>query len=130
MVRFISLCVVALLILAGSYYWLKPSSPQLQKQNTDSAEATTMNFSIEIANGNISGDTLMTVSVNQKIALQLRSDKKDEAHLHGYDLSRHLPAGEAQTLQFTASKAGRFTIELHESHREIAVLVVQPNISH
>ncbi|WP_157622726.1 hypothetical protein [Solimonas soli] len=50
----------------------------------------------------------------------------DELHLHGYDLALDLKAGEPGTLRFVAEHAGRFDLELHHAHAELAVLEVQP----
>jgi hypothetical protein len=43
------------------------------------------------------------------------SDVADEVHLHGYDIEKELSPGTPVTLQFDATIAGVFEVELHEA---------------
>lgn len=58
--------------------------------------------------------------------LQIKSPTADELHVHGYDLSRELPAGEPVRMRFVASTTGVFEIELERAGRPVAELTVRP----
>lgn len=66
------------------------------------------------------------VQAGDPVKIVVTSAHDDELHLHGYDLSTQLRAGEPGTLSFVAEHAGRFDLELHRGHAEIAVLEVAP----
>jgi hypothetical protein len=65
------------------------------------------------------GDTVTLVVTNPTSA--------DEFHLHGYDLGdgQEVPAGQAASFTFTASQAGEFELESHETDAALMVLVVE-----
>jgi hypothetical protein len=51
----------------------------------------------------------------------------DEFHLHGYDLGdgQEVPAGQTASFTFTASQAGEFELESHETDGVLLLLVVE-----
>lgn len=65
------------------------------------------------------GDTVTLVVTNPAAA--------DEFHLHGYDLGdgQEVPAGVAASFTFTASQAGEFALESHETDAALMLLVVE-----
>lgn len=69
---------------------------------------------------------VLRVQEGDLVELRITSPGDDELHLHGYDLSMPLRAGEPGTLRFRAAHAGRFDLELHHAHAELAVLEVSP----
>lgn len=73
----------------------------------------------------VTGSVLRT-QVGDSVEITVTSAADDELHLHGYDLVLQLKAGEPGTLAFVAEHAGRFEVELHRGHSEIAVLEVSP----
>lgn len=60
------------------------------------------------------------------VRLQIENPTAEELHVHGYDLSRELPAGEPVRMQFVASTTGVFEIELEGAGRPVAELTVLP----
>lgn len=67
-----------------------------------------------------------TVEQGDRVALVVGSDVADEVHLHGYDLSRDVPAGGTARIAFVANLPGRFEVELEERGAQIAELTVRP----
>jgi len=67
-----------------------------------------------------------TVDKGDRVVLVVKSDVADEVHLHGYDISRDVPAGGTVRIQFTANVPGRFEVELEERGVQIADLTVEP----
>jgi hypothetical protein len=67
-----------------------------------------------------------TVSEGDRVVLVVTSDVADEIHLHGYDLSRDVPAGGEARVAFQATIPGRFEVELEQRGVQIAELTVEP----
>ena len=61
-----------------------------------------------------------------RVRFRVSSDTADEVHLHGYDISKELPAGGSVLFSFPASIEGVFEIELEQRAVPIAELRVNP----
>jgi hypothetical protein len=84
-------------------------------------------FGIAVEQGRrVAGPALIRVWQGTPVTLRIRSDRDDQLHLHGYDLSLELHAGKTGELRFTADRSGRFEYELHTKHVELGVLEVLP----
>jgi hypothetical protein len=71
---------------------------------------------VTFAHGQASGDTgRVQVASGTAVTLVVTSDVADEVHVHGYDIEKELTPGEPVTLQFDATIAGVFEVELHEA---------------
>lgn len=66
-----------------------------------------------------------SVERGTRVVLVVRSDLADEMHLHGYDLSRPVPAGGTVRLPFVAKIPGRFEVELEDLGVQLAELTVR-----
>jgi FtsP/CotA-like multicopper oxidase with cupredoxin domain len=87
----------------------------------------TESFEFEIQNGKlISGPTVVKVHQGDKVRLRFSSNVPDELHLHGYNLKAQLRAGTEASLEFKASKTGRFGFELHHAKAELGAIEVYP----
>lgn len=124
----LALVGVAAVALAALYWRARPQAPASAPAATvaPSAAPAAREFDFEIAQGRVAGPPLLAVTQGERVTLRVRSDVADELHVHGYDLSAPLPAGEVVALAFVAATAGRFEVELHRAHREIGALEVQP----
>lgn len=60
------------------------------------------------------------------VRFRVRSAVDDEVHVHGYDITKQLPAGETVNVRFVADVEGVFAIELHGSGEQIGELTVNP----
>jgi len=70
-----------------------------------------------------------TINVHQgdQVTMNVTVDKKEEIHLHGYDVKFEAEkAGDTVTHKFTADKTGNFDIEIEETGTGIGSLMVQP----
>lgn len=74
----------------------------------------------------VNGPEIVTVSQGDDVVISITSDRADELHLHGYDITVPLQANTPATLSFTAKYPGRFGYELHHAHREIGAIEVHP----
>jgi hypothetical protein len=62
----------------------------------------------------------------ERVQFVVKSDVADEVHVHGYDVSKDLPAGGSVRFSFPARLEGVFEIELEARHQQIAELRVTP----
>lgn len=125
-------------LVIGLYLWARPQPPAPAPATAAAPAAPAAapaasptaappgEFSFDITQGQVRGPLSMTVRQGEQVSIRVRTDVNDELHLHGYELTAPLPAGEDVALTFIAAKAGRFEVELHHSHRELGALEVQP----
>lgn len=86
---------------------------------------STRRISVAWAGGQATGDTgKIAVPLGANVEIVVTSDKADELHLHGYDLSAKVAAGGSATLRFAATIAGVFELEFHGADRELLKLQV------
>lgn len=90
------------------------------------AQTAPQQIRYRIDGATVHGPEVARILQGQRVELLIDSHTDDELHLHGYDLSQRLVAGEPARLLFTAERAGRFALELHAQHRRIGVLEVVP----
>ena len=131
--RFGIFLFVAFVLLAGLWSLLRPLPQTIPRPAATAVAVTTaaavapQRFHIDAPSADgAPAIAILQARAGDKIELSVRSAQDDELHLHGYDLSLALRAGETGTLKFTAEHAGRFEIELHEGHVQIGVLEVSP----
>lgn len=68
----------------------------------------------------------LEVTEGDTVRFSVRHDTDEEIHVHGYDVSRPLQAGETVPMSFEATIPGIFEIELERSHVLLARLEVRP----
>ena len=121
--------VLSVAVLAALYLFARPAPeapPPVAATPAAPAAVQVREFEFEVLGGKVRGPLGLAVREGERVTLRVRSDVADELHVHGYDLSAPLPAGEAVALNFVASKAGRFEVELHHAHLELGALEVHP----
>ncbi len=91
---------------------------------TDAASAA-VSFTVE-GGERVSGPEQIEVAVGETVAITVTSDTADEVHVHGYNKTVALRPGEPATLEFEASIAGVWEIELHDSDALLTELRVTP----
>lgn len=64
------------------------------------------------------------VARGDELVLRITSDVAEEIHVHGYDLTFALPAGETVEKSFVADLPGQWAVELHQAGRPMLVLKV------
>jgi len=68
----------------------------------------------------------LTFDEGDTIRFRVRSDTAEEIHVHGYDITKEIPANKTATVSFKASITGIFEVEFHGSGTQIAELKVEP----
>ena len=90
-------------------------------------------FSLTVSQGQVAANNrTIKVLEGDLVELQWIADEKLTLHLHGYDVTLELMAGEPGTMGFTAHAAGRYPVAIHRSsdhkksgHHRSAVLHVE-----
>lgn len=119
----LAILLVGALLLAGLFVVMKPAPEPMAPV----AERQIQVVDFTLKDGQLAkGPATVSVIQDTPVTLRFVSNLKDEAHLHGYDLSADLKPGETAQITFVANKSGRFEIELHKSHTTVAALEVQP----
>lgn len=72
------------------------------------------------------GVTRLSFDSGERVRFSVTSDVADEVHVHGYDISRDVPAGGSVRFGFPASIEGVFEVELEGRGVQIAELRVSP----
>jgi hypothetical protein len=141
--------LVVLVVLGGLFLFFKPQSPSpsanVQTDRTEpsvaaapsgapptpqaaaSAPASPKVFDLVIRRGRVvSGPPVIQVQQGDDLVIHFTPDVADELHLHGYDLHAKMRPNETTTLQFSATRTGRFGYELHRAKTELGALEVYP----
>ena len=125
---FVALGVV---LLAGLFLLFRPEPepPAEQARPPGVAAAAPLPQAIQLVvkGGRLaSGPAVIQVTQGTEVLIDVVSDKADELHVHGYNLSVDLRPGAPAQLRFVADKTGRFEYELHQARAEIGALEVLP----
>ena len=74
----------------------------------------------------VGGAADIDVSKDDTVEIEVRADAADEAHLHGYDITKEVGPGETARFRFKADIEGVFELELHNSGGQLAKITVKP----
>ena len=99
-----------------------PAAGQQQPQAGNGGEEKTPVLAV-LAPGSVK---TIQVENGERVRFAVRSTKADEAHVHGYDLLKKMPAGRTVRFDFRATLEGAFEIELELSGQRIGTLEVTP----
>lgn len=135
-----ALPLLGIALLAGLFWWMRPTPvPFVPAPTTPPTAAPAVSappvpaappvqsFELEVRDGRLlRGPAVLTVAQGSEVVLKITSDRKDELHLHGYDLTLALAVGTPAELRFTADRSGRFEYELHHAHLDLGALEVYP----
>jgi hypothetical protein len=72
------------------------------------------------------GVTELEVDQGDTVRFRVRSSVDEEIHVHGYDITREIPADRTVNVSFPAELTGIWEIEFHNSGKQIAELKVEP----
>jgi plastocyanin len=123
--------LTAALVLAGLWLAFRPQPPAPAPVTEATATAVVAiqekAFDLVVKDGKlVSGPAALNVRQGDQVTLRIQSNANDELHVHGYDLKMRIKAGDTATLQFAATRSGRFELELHRKHTRLGALEVYP----
>lgn len=99
-----------------------PSTTTSAPTTTVAANATTV--MLTVTDGVVEGGGRIAIPLGHTVTLVVTSDVDDEVHLHGYDLTADLTAGQPGELIFDATIPGVFEAELHDAGTPLAELEI------
>lgn len=99
------------------------ASPTPSPEPTASPEVS---FTVTITGDTVS-PTLQRVNVQrgQVVRLEVRSDRENTIHIHGYDLERPVKPDQPAVFVFTADQTGLFEVEAHHPTVQLLQLLVR-----
>lgn len=78
-------------------------------------------------NGSTMTPSTWTAKQGDTLTVNVTADKKEEIHLHGYDIAFEVESdGGKATHTFKADKSGNFEIEIEDTSTSLGQLVVSP----
>jgi hypothetical protein len=102
-----------------------PSGAAASSASGASSAAAEQRIEVTFAGGKAGGDTgRVQVAAGTAVTLVVTSDVADEVHVHGYDIEKEVTPGTPVTLQFDATIAGVFEVELHKAETVLLRLQV------
>src|SRR6266487_6441457 len=137
--RRIAFAFVAAVLLAALWIMFKPNvlpaaaskvtiMPAIAATMAPAAAVTSSSvpsraFALIVKDGKLVSETsVLKAREGEQVTLSLTNNRSDELHLHGYDLHLRTVPGETATLEFHATRTGRFGLELHRAHAELGAL--------
>jgi FtsP/CotA-like multicopper oxidase with cupredoxin domain len=103
-------------------------TPTSSPSATDSPSAEPERTVIEITyrNGAVQGPTTFTVTQGDRVRILVHADVSDEVHFHGYDLTAAVTPDEPARIDFVASAAGVYEVELEDLAEPLIELEIVP----
>ena len=127
---------IALIAVIGLFIALRPKQqPQPATQPQQSTPTPVVEpppappvdeFVFTVQGGQVSRPASFKTTEGREVIIRVTADVSDEVHLHGYDYSKEIEAGNTVELRFTADRAGRFELELEQRKLTLGFLEVQP----
>ena len=137
--------VLAVVILVGAFFALRPASDD--PETTADAPTATPTVTASPEPGEtptatpsptpkptvdpgpvLTGEEVEDIRVDKGdiVRFRVRAPEDEEVHVHGYDISRDVKAGETERIFFKATIDGIFEIEFEHAGTPIAELRVDP----
>ena len=123
--------VAAVLVSAVAGFWIarpqQAESPVAPATTATEPPAPPPVPTVRVRGGQpVGGIKQVSLRSGERARLRVVADQADEIHVHGYDITRALPASRPVTLVFPARLEGVFEVELHGTGTQIAELTVSP----
>ena len=83
-------------------------------------------FVFSVKQGKVTAPEKFSTIQGREVVIQVTADVSDEIHLHGYNVSKAVAAGQTAELRFAAETAGRFELELEQRKQALGFLEVLP----
>ncbi len=126
------LAIVAVVVLAGGAGDPKPRPASAPKAGATrvpskaSPRSTATPAASPVPLLSTAAATALMANQGDTVRFRVRSDTDEEVHVHGYDLSQRVKAGQTIAFAFKADITGIFAIEFEKSGTQLASLKVLP----
>lgn len=113
--------------LSDSRTTTEPESVPGESQSRSAPPQTPAKGRILVRDGSpVGGVRRLEYEKGERVRFSVRSDTADEVHVHGFDITKELPANRTVQFEFPADFEGVFDVELHHGNVEIAELRIRP----
>jgi hypothetical protein len=83
-------------------------------------------ISVSVTNGQVSpAPAPVDVKLGGSLIIEVMSDTNDEIHVHGYEITAPVTAGQPTRIPVAATIPGQFDVELHSSSQLLLILRVR-----
>jgi hypothetical protein len=83
-------------------------------------------ISVSVTNGQVSpAPAPVDVKLGGSLIIEVMSDTNDEIHVHGYEITAPVTAGQPTRIPLAATIPGQFDVELHSSSQLLLILRVR-----
>jgi hypothetical protein len=83
-------------------------------------------ISVTITNGTVNPPpATVDVKLGSVVVIEVTSDVDDEIHVHGYDITQPITAGQPARIEVQASLPGQWEVETHSNGQQLTTLRVQ-----
>ena len=103
-----------------------PSSPTASGSSSSSATPRERTIAVTLERGRVTpAPRTVDLRVGETITLTVTSDHADELHVHGFDIEKQLPAGQAVSVELTGQSPGVYEVETHEPALRLLKIAVR-----
>ena len=114
-------------IVAGSALLVGIFVALRERAGGDTVTAEVRTIEVSVRDGAVvDGARRFDVPRSGRVSIVVRTDARDRVHVHGYDLFAAVRPGAAARVDFRASSAGSFDVELEERRLLLLTLDVRP----
>lgn len=97
-----------------------------QPTSTDTPADGEQVISVSVAGGNVNPPPgPVDVQLGSTVVVEVTADADDEIHVHGYDITAPVQAGQPSRVTIMADAPGQFEVELHSNSLVLLTLRVQ-----
>jgi len=107
--------VVAVFLVAGGFLILR----------TTGGGGTSRTIDLTVTGTSMTPDS-PSARQNDMLTINVKTDKEEEIHLHGYDIKFEAKPNQTVTRTFKADKTGSFELEIEDTGQHLGQLVVSP----
>lgn len=101
------------------------TGPAATNETTETT-STQQVISVTLASGTVTpAPGPVDVKLGSVVVIEVTSDVNDEIHVHGYDITQPVTAGQPARVEVQATIPGQFEVETHDSGQLLLVLRVQ-----
>jgi hypothetical protein len=106
------------------------TEPQSAPGTTETGSAAPPSPTIErivVRGGRLAGGVKrLEYKRGDRVLFSVHTDVADEVHVHGFDITKAVPANRRVSFRFPADIEGVFEVELHDAEMKIAELRIRP----
>lgn len=123
----IALLVAAVAVAVAAFVVVGVGDDEPDPQPAATAPRPDAGPTIRLVGGEpVGGVRSLDFGASREVRFTVASDDEQEIHVHGYDVTRTVPAGRSTTISFAPRLQGVYEVESHTTGEPIARLRIAP----